>query len=305
MFFGYNVGSTIQRAVSDSINVAYQPYNSIIDNYIDNLLDQNNLLVIMPPAESGNRPGNAFVIPEINAPPIYYDCWIGSVEIAKHLDHMHLPGVINITNLLTTNAQVLQKCRHMTFLCYDQISHHKLTQELGILKTHLIQPSLRDDFVSSNISEKTKTIDIGILQNSNDPLKIEQILATIQTSLPNIKIQIIQPDSTNEYIYKAFSETKIIFSVDPLSIIETKYAMCFCNILFTSDNRSIQYPGLIHNISNIEQIIKGVQPLLSNYSQTFSKISMEKNKMLLDNNFDKAQSDIRDVLSTVTQKVRK
>jgi len=27
--------------------------------------------------------------------------------------------------------------------------------------------------------------------------------------------------------------------------------------------------------------------------------------MLLDNNFDKAQSDIRDVLSTVTQKVRK
>ena len=304
MFFGYNVGSTIQRAISNTINIAYQPSNTIVDNYISNLLDQPNTLVLMPSLDIGQRPNNVMVIPEVNAPALYYDCCIGSIEIAKYLDHMHLPGIINVTNLLTINSQVLQKCRHMTFICYDQITYNKLTQELGILKTHLIDPAIIDEFVSNSIYAKNKNIDLAIMQNSNDQSKIEQILTTIQTSLPNIKIQIIQPNSTNEYLYKVLSETKIIFSADPLSIIEARYAMCFGNLLFTSDNRTIQYPGLVYQVSSIDQIIQGIQPLLTNYTQVFNKLSMEKNKMLLDNNFAKTQSDIYNLLSTVTQKAR-
>lgn len=304
MFFGYNVGSTIQRAISNTINIAYQPYNTIVDNYISNILDQDNTLVVMPSIDTGHRPNNVLVINDVNAPPIYYDCWIGSVEIAKYLDHMHLPGILNVPNLLTMNQQVLQKCRHMTFFCYDQITYNKLTQELGILKTHLIEPAILDEFVSNTISEKHKVVDLAIMQNSNDSTKIEQILSTIQTSLPDLNIQIIQPNSSNEYLHKTLSETKIIFSADPLSIIEARYGVCFGNLLFTSDNRTIQYPGLVYQISNIEQIIQGIQPLLANYTQVFNKLSMEKNKMLLDNNFAKGRSDIYNLLSTVTQKAR-
>jgi len=305
MFFGYNVGSTIQRSVSKNTHIALQPYNSIVDNFLTNALDQPDIIAIMPASDNGVRPDNVMVIPDMQAPPIYYDCWIGSTTIAQYLDQMHMPGIISVDNLLTMNMQLLQKCRHMTFICYDTITHDRLSKELGILKTHLISPAIHDSFVSDNISEKQKTVDIAILQNSNDINKVEQIISTIQTSLPDIVTHIIPPNADNASIQNYLSQTKIILTTEPVSIIEAKYAMCFGCLIFTSDNRTIQYPGLIYQISNIEQIIQGVKPLLTNYHQVFSKLSMEKNKMLLDNNFTQTQSQLHNIISIVTQKVIK
>jgi hypothetical protein len=305
MFFGYNVGSTIQRSVSKNTHIALQPYNSIVDNFLTNLLDQEDIIAVMPANDNGSRPDTVMVIPEMESPPLYYDCWIGSTAIAQHLDPMHMPGIISVDNLLTMNAQILQKCRHMTFICYDAITHERLTKELGITKAYLISPALQDNFISSNISEKQKTVDIAILQNSNDISKIEQIISTIQTSLPDIVTNIIPPDANNTSIQNYLSQTKIILTTEPASIIEAKYAMCFGCLIFTSDNRTIQYPGLVYQVSNIEQIIQGVGPLLSNYQQVFSKLNMEKNKLLLDNNFTQARSQLHNIISIVTQKAIK
>ncbi len=299
MFFGYNVGSTIHRVVDSTINILYEPINPVIDNFVSNLWSNNNTNLIVESLDTGSRADNMLVMPVIDKPYLYYDCWLGTEKIAQPVDFMHLPAIIHVTNPLTLEKTTYQKYRNLLFVCYDEDTLRYLTKELGLSKCYMLPPVLANDFVSKAVSLDTKTIDLTILQNNYDASKLEQIVNVIRNSIPNLKVEISQPISTNNYISNMFSHSKIIFSLDPISIIEAKYAMCFGTFLLGGDNRNIQYPGLIYQTTNIEEIIKTINSLLSDYVTFFNRLSLEKNKLLLSNNIDIVKNNIQQILHAI------
>ena len=299
MFFGYNVGSTIHRAVESDTNILYEPVNPVIDNFVSNLWSNDDITLITPHVENGRRGDNMFVVADIAAPYLYYDCWLGTDKIGQAVDFMHLPAIIHVTNPLILEKTAYQKYRNLLFVCYDEDTLKYLTKEIGLQKCYLLPSVLANEFVSQNLSLSNKTIDITILQNNYDKTKLEQIASTIQNSIPSLKIEISQSISTNEYISDLFSRSKLMFSIDPISAIEVKYAMCFGTILMGGDARNIHYPGLTYQTTNIEEIVKTTNSLLSDYTNLFNKLLLEKNKLLLSNNLNTTQNAIKQILNAI------
>jgi hypothetical protein len=299
MFFGYNVGSTIHRVVGSDTNILYEPVNPVIDNFVSNLWSNDDITLITPHIENGRRSDNMFVVSNIAAPYLYYDCWLGTDKIGQTVEFMHLPAIIHVTNPLMLEKTTYQKYRNLLFVCYDEDSLKYLTKEIGLQKCYLLPPVLSNEFVSQNLSLSNKTIDLTILQNDYDKAKLEQIANAIQNSVPSLKIEISESISTNEYISDLFSHSKLMFSVDPISAIEVKYATCFGTILMGGDARNIHYPGLTYQTTNIEEIVKTTNSLLADYTNLFNKLLIEKNKLLLSNNLNTAQNDIKQILNAI------
>lgn len=299
MFFGYNVGSTLHRALASTTNILYEPINPVVDNFVSNLWSNDNINLIVEPLNTGSRADNMLVMPSIDNPYLYYDCWLGTEKIAKPVDFMHLPAIIHVTNPLALEKTTYQKYRNLLFVCYDEDTLRYLTKDLGLPKCYMLPPVLANEFVSKTISLNTKTVDLTILQNNYDAAKLEQIVNVIRNSIPSLNIEIAQPISTNSYVSSIFSNSKIMFSLDPISIIEAKYAMCFGTILLGGDNRNIQYPGLIYQTTNIEEIIKTINSLLSDYATFLNRLSLEKNKLLLSNNIDRVKNMIQQILDAI------
>jgi hypothetical protein len=305
MFFGYNVGSTIQRTLCSSLHIFYESANSIIDNFITNLCDRENFITIMEGSKKQIRPSNVMVIKQMESPPIFYDGWIGNFSALEKLGYMHLPGIINLYNPTTTSIETIQQYRNMWYVCYDNVSYNLLTEKLGLQKCFQIQPALHDSFVSTKISEQQKEIDLAIIQNQYSQDQIEQFVGLIKSSMPNIKISIMESISNNDYIINILSRSKIVMSLDPISIIEAKYAICFGCIFLSSDSRSIQYPGLVYSVPNIQSVTETCGNVLSNYSQILSKLTLEKNRMFLENNFAKSSDMLYNTILDVVQKATK
>lgn len=301
MFFGYNVGSTIHRVVESDTNILYEPVNSVVDNFVSNLWSNDNITLITPRAENENdkRGDNMFVEANITAPCLYYDCWLGTNKLDQSINFMHLPAIIHVTNPLTLEKDTYQKYRNILFICYDEDTLKYLTKEIGLQKCYLLSPVLANEFISQNLSLNKKTIDITILQNDYDKTKLEQIASAIQNSIPSLKIEISQSISTNDYISDLFVRSKLMFSLDPISAIEAKYAMCFGTILLGGDARNIHYPGLTYQTTNIEEIVKTTNSLLADYTNLFNKLLLEKNKLLLSNNLNATQNVIKQILNAI------
>jgi hypothetical protein len=305
MFFGYNVGSTIHRAVEDQINIIYEPINPIVDNFIANLWGGcENVNIVTGPSETAVRPDNMMVVKQVDAPPIYYDCWLKSPDNQyEQINFMHLPEIMHIVNPLSMDRNAYHKHRHMTFVCYEENTYRYLVQELGIQRCAMINPVINPSFLMNNTSEKLKSVDLTILQNNYDLDRIQQIVNTIQTSIPSLKIQIASSNATNDYIIKILTESKMVFSIDAISIIESKYAISFQTLLLGGDSRNISYPGLVYQTPTIEDMVKTIESIMSDYSGQFNKLTLEKNKLLLDSDIKKTQESIQDILNTILQKV--
>jgi hypothetical protein len=191
----------------------------------------------------------------------------------------------------------------MTFVCYEENTYRYLVQELGIQRCAMINPVINPSFLMNNTSEKLKSVDLTILQNNYDLDRIQQIVNTIQTSIPSLKIQIASSNATNDYIIKILTESKMVFSIDAISIIESKYAISFQTLLLGGDSRNISYPGLVYQTPTIEDMVKTIESIMSDYSGQFNKLTLEKNKLLLDSDIKKTQESIQDILNTILQKV--
>lgn len=297
MFFGYNVGSALHRAISNDINLFYGINHTLTDNFISNLLDQNRYSIFVESA-GGIRPENFITIREPSAPPVFFDTWIGNNKSSEKMGAMHIAGLINTP----TPYAVDKKSNSFAHICYDD-------QTLEYLKSlkipaQIIPPSILPSFIQTNVDISNKNIDIGILQNSYDLDRLEAILQTIKTSMPNNNIQILYDNQTNEYLDTQLKQTKILISLDPISPIDITYATNFCNVIICTNSPSQEIPNKVYSAQTIEVLLEKSNKILNEYDRIFSILSTEKNRLLLTNNFDQSRQILFALLEQISEKAR-
>jgi hypothetical protein len=299
MFFGYNVGSALHKATSSDINLIYGITHTLTDNFISNLLDQNNLSIFVE-TSSGTRPENFVTIKEATKPPVFLDTWISNYDDSKKLGFMHIPGIINIPTIHAFDQNKITNS--LVHICYDDQTLSYL-QNLKI-PTQLIPPAILPSFIQTNIDILHKNIDIGILQNSYPLDRLETILQTIKTSMPNYNIQIFYDNQTNEYLDNQLKQTKVLVTLDPVSPIDLTYATNFCNIIISTNLPANEIPNRVYTAQTLEVLLEKSNKILSEYDRLFNILSAEKNRLLLNNNFDNSRKIIISLLEHLSEKTK-
>lgn len=299
MFFGYNVGSALHKATSSDVNLLYGITHTLTDNFISNLLDQDSLSIFVE-TSSGTRPENFVTIRDITKPPVFLDTWIGSYKDSQALGFMHIPGIINVP---TPHAFDQNKTTNsLVHICYDDQTLNYL-QNLKI-PTQLIPPAILPAFIQTNIDISHKNIDIGILQNSYPLDRLETILQTIKTSMPNYNIQIFYDNQTNEYLDNQLKQTKVLVTLDPVSPIDLTYATNFCNIIISTNLPANELSNRVYTAQTLEVLLEKSNKILSEYDRLFNILSAEKNRLLLNNNFDNSRKIIISLLEHLSEKTK-
>jgi hypothetical protein len=297
MFFGYNVGSTLHKVITSDINLFYGITHTLTDNFISNLLDQDRHSIFVE-TSSGTRPENFVTIKKPSEPPVFLDTWIGSYKDSKTLAFMHIPGIINIPTAHAIDQN--QRLKSAVHICYDEQTLEYLNN-LGV-SCQLIQPAILPSFIQTNVDISDKSIDIGILQNSYESDRLESILQTMKTSLPNLNIQIFQDNQTNEYLDEKLKQTKIVVTLDPVSPIDITYATNFCNVIICTNLPSNELPNRVYTAKNLEILLEKSNKILTEYDKLFNTLSTEKNRLLLNNNFDKSRELMNSLLEYLSEK---
>jgi hypothetical protein len=298
MFFGYNVGSALHKATNSDINLFYGITHTLTDNFISNLLDQDNFSVFVE-TSAGTRPENFVTIKTPSEPPVFLDTWIGSYKDSQTVGAMHIPGMINIP---TVHAFDRTKKINSVNICYDEHTSVYL-QELKA-STQYIPPAILPAFIKTNVDMSDKSIDIGLLQNSYPLDRLEAILQTVKTSMPNHNIQILYDNQTNEYLETQLKQTKILVTLDPVSPIDLTYATNFCNIIISTNLPANEIPNRVYNAQTLEVLLEKSNKVLSEYDRLFNILSTEKNRLLLNNNFDQSRQIMISLLEHLSEKIK-
>lgn len=297
MFFGYNVGSTIHKLLSNEINLFYNVKHTLIDNFISNLLDDDRYHIFVNSA-NGVRPDNFITIKDYAHPPVFYDTWIGDSSTAEALLYMHLSGLISVpTPYSLNNSNTLRNFLH---ICYDNATQAYL-QELKI-PSHIIPAAIIPEFIQSNIDKSEKTIDIGILQSAYPIEKMNMIVQTLQSSLPNYNIVLCHDNLSNNYISSEFRKIKILLTLDHVSSVDLLYASCFHNTIICTNGPLNEINYRLYFAPTIEQVIEKTTAILQEYNGIFNTLQMEKNKLLLNNPFNDSKQILRNLLVKLSEK---
>jgi hypothetical protein len=298
MFFGYNVGSALHKATSSDINLFYGITHTLTDNFMSNLLDRDNCSVFVE-TSGGTRPENFVTIKTPSKPPVFLDTWIGSYKDSQTVGPMHIPGMINIP---TVHALDTAKKSNLVNICYDEQTL-KYLQELK-LPVQYIPPAILPAFIKTNVDISDKSIDVGLLQNSYPLDRLEAILQTVKTSIPNYNIQILYDNQTNEYLETQLKQTKILVTLDPVSPLDITYATNFCNIIITTNLPANELPNRVYTAQTLEVLLEKSNKILSEYDKFFNILSTEKNRLLLNNNFDQSRQIMISLLEHLSEKIK-
>ena len=299
MFFGYNVGSALHKATSSDINLFYGITHTLTDNFISNLLDQDNCSIFVE-TSGGTRPENFVTLKTPSKPPVFLDTWIGSSKDSQTLGFMHIPGMINIPTAHALDRT--EKTSRAIHICYDEQTLQYL-QELK-LSVQYIPPTILPAFIKTNVDMSDKDIDVGLLQNSYPLDRLEAILQTVKTSMPNHNIQILYDNQTNEYLETQLKQTKILVTLDPVSPIDLTYATNFCNIIISTNLPANEIPNRVYTAQTLEVLLEKSNKILSEYDRLFNILSTEKNRLLLNNNFDQSRQIMISLLEHLSEKIK-
>lgn len=298
MFFGYNVGSALHKATSGDINLFYGITHTLTDNFISNLLDQDSCSVFVEPS-GGTRPGNFVTIKTPSEPPVFFDTWIGSYKDSQKVGAMHIPGAINIP---TAHAFDNTKKINSVNICYDE---QTLIYLQGLkIPTQYIPPAILPAFIKTNVDISDKNIDIGLLQNSYPLDRLEAILQPIKTSMPNHNIQILYDNQTNEYLETQLKQTKILVTLDAVSPIDLTYATNFCNIIISTNLPANEISNRVYTAQTLEVLLEKSNKILSEYDRLFNILGTEKNRLLLNNNFDNSRKIMISLIEHLSEKIK-
>jgi hypothetical protein len=149
-----------------------------------------------------------------------------------------------------------------------------------------------------------KSIDIGLMQNSYPLDRLEAILQAIKTSMPNHNIQILYDNQTNEYLGTQLKQTKILVTLDPVSPIDLAYATNFCNVVICTNSPANELPNKVYTAQTLEVLLEKSNKILNEYDRLFHILSTEKNRLLLNNNFDQSRSIMTSLLEHLSEKIK-
>jgi hypothetical protein len=298
MFIGYNVKNAIKRASClDKLNISYKPIGGCFDHLIYSCLDSMGHQLTIPYSSKSKMDGH-YVINNLSDGfnlSISFENKDSQNRLLNKIPHIRLIDQVSnfdtdFINELNTNEYIL---------CLNPKNYE-------IIKKHSKHPNVFFLFpnpygILQNFENhyESKDTDITILHSDTQSNKIQAIINSIKELDPSLVVTECHNYDTDSII-NALQKTRGILQLDDNKNTNYVYANYFACISFTTVEKESTKNSIFYT-PDTKTVVDSMKQMNANYLDIFKKISIDKNRLLLQNN--NFMKDLQTLLIEVNKRI--